>query len=145
MPYQPQVFYNALVVVGTASADISDHVTSLTLTRRFELLEDTRMGLTAKSRIPGLEEWQFEVEIIQDFQSTGAGIEKLLAQLSTSTSAFPIRVRGVNANRSSDNPEYSGNVFLESWTPFRGNVGELLKTTVPFVSAGNITRTVTTS
>lgn len=143
--YQPVVFRNAMVIVGTASADISDHVAALTLNRRFRMLDDTRMGITAISRVAGNEEWSAELEIIQDFQSTGANIDGILWGLSQAQAAFPIKMRPVNAARTSDNPEYLGNVFMEALTPMRGPAGELLKVTVPFVSAGSLSRLVTSS
>lgn len=150
MPYQPTILKNAMVVLGTASQDVSDHVTEVRLSQSWAEVDDTRMGVTAKSRVPGLETWDANVTLIQDFQSTGAAIEKLLAQFALNSQqsapvAFPIRVRPVNANRSSDNPEWSGNVYMFGWSPISGAVGELLKNTVPFLSAGNLTRSVSTS
>jgi len=150
MPYQPTTLKNAMVIIGTASQDISDHVTEVRLDQSWAELDDTRMGVTARSRVPGLETWSATVTMIQDFQSTGAGIEKLLATLvansqSASPVPFPIRVRPVNANRSSDNPEWAGNVYLFGYQPINGAAGELLKITVPFQSAGNLTRSVSTS
>lgn len=145
--YNPLVLLNASVIVGSASDDISDHVTSVRITRRFELLDDTRMGLTARSRKPGLEDWRIEVNIIQEFMGTssGAGIDKILASLSALTSAFPIKVKPVAAAQGPDNPLYTGNVFLEQYEPMNGEIGQIMRTTVPFVSAGNFSRLVSSS
>jgi hypothetical protein len=149
MPYQPTILKNAMVVLGTASQDVSDHVTEVRLNQSWAEIDDTRMG-SGKSRIPGLEQWDAQVTLIQDFQTTGAGIEKILAALATNSGlsspvAFPIKIRPVNAARSSDNPEWSGNVYMFGWSPISGAVGELLKNTVPFLSAGALARQVSSS
>ena len=149
MPYQPTLLKSAMVVLGTASQDVSDHVTEVRLNQSWAEIDDTRMG-SGKSRLPGLEQWDAQVTLIQDFQSTGAGIEKLLAQLAANSGlsapvAFPIRIRPVNANRTSDNPEWSGSVYMFGWSPISGAVGELLKNTVPFLSAGALSRFVSSS
>jgi hypothetical protein len=150
MPYQPTILKTAQVVLGTASQDVSDHVTEVRINQTWQEIDDTRMGVSARSRLPGLESWDMTVTLIQDFQSTGAAIEKLLAALAANSAlsspvTFPISVRPFQAARSSDNPEWSGNVYMFGYTPIAGAAGELLKTTVPFLSAGNLTRTVSSS
>jgi hypothetical protein len=153
--YTPVVWKNAMLIIGTtmtgttgiARIDVSDHVKSLTLTRKFDLLDDTRMGLTAHSRIPGLEMWTAEAELIQEFlttQSGGAGLDGFLASL-IGVTPIPIEIRPVNAIRTSDNPGFIGNAIMESYTPFKGEAGSLLTTVVPFQSAGSLTRIATSS
>jgi len=150
MPYRPTILKNAQVVLGTASQDISDHVQSVRLTQSWAEIDDTRMGVAARSRVPGLETWDAQIDIIQDFESTGAAIEKTLAQLAANSALSqpvpqPVRIRAVAANKSSDNPEWSGLTYIFSHQPINGQVGELLKTSVSLLSASTLSRSVSTS
>lgn len=146
------IFNNAQVWLGTSTAmgstsgglDISKWVTRVRLQRQFDLHDDTRMGHTAHSRIAGIEDWTAELEILQDFASTSIddthGMDKLLASILGVRSRLCIRP--VSAARSSDNPEFDGPVMLEAYNPMDGAVGDLLKITIPFRSAGNLSRLV---
>ena len=152
------VFTNALVYLGTSTSltstagatDVSDHVTKVVMTRKFDTHDDTHMGQTAHSRVQGLEDITASVDFLQDYASTAGGIsqiiDKLLASMSnTGTSRAYLAVRPVNAARTSDNPEYSLPVILGSYDPVNGAVGDLLKTTVPFMSAGSLSRLTSAS
>src|SRR5262245_59144083 len=88
------IFNNAQVFLGTSSSigstsagvfDISTFVTRIRLQRQFDLHDDTRMGLTAHSRIAGIEDWTAELELLQDFASTSLaaamGLDKLIASI----------------------------------------------------------------
>src|SRR5262245_18280390 len=134
--------------------DISMYVTRVRLQRQFDLNDDTRMGHTAHSRIAGLEDWTAELEILQDFASSGistnvnngglaTGMDKLIAGILGVK--CNLAIRPVAAARSSDNPEFQGPVMLESYNPMDGAVGDLLKITIPFRSAGNLTRITASS
>ena len=157
------IFNNAQVLLSTGTAygssttsttlttlyDISDYVTRVRLQRQFDLHDDTRMGLTAHSRIAGIEDWTAELEVLQDFGSTTipfgltqfaapTGIDKLIASILGVKARMCLRP--VDAVRSSDNPEFDGVVMLESYSPLDGSVGDLLKLTIPFKSAGSLNR-----
>lgn len=143
------ILNNAQVWLSTSTStstaiDISAYVTRIRLQRQFDLHDDTRMGHTAHSRIAGIEDWTAELELLQDFQASGIdathGLDKTMAAI-LGVKALLI-MRPVLAAKSSDNPEFSGPVMLESYSPLDGAVGDLLKLTVPFRSAGNLTRSV---
>jgi len=152
------IFNNAKVILSTSTSeganDISASVTKVTLERKYDLHENTRMGQSAKSRIAGLEDWSASIDLLQTF-STGQGsgesglaIDRLLATLidiTTTGKNFLIQIRPVNGNRSSDNPEYRGLVVIESYSPMDGEVGDLLKMTIPLQSADNLNRMVSSS
>lgn len=152
------IFNNAKVIISTSTADgtndISASVTKVTLERKYDLHENTHMGQSAKSRIAGLEEWSMTIDVLQSFSTGDASVEsqinidKLLSTLidiNTTGKSFMVHVRPKNTARSSDNPEYKGLVVLESYSPMDGEVGDLLKMTIPLQSADNLTRSVSTS
>ena len=152
------VMTNALVYLSSSTSltstagatDVSDHVMKVVLTRKFDVQDDTHMGQTAHSRVQSLEDVSATVDFLQDFASTAGGvnqtIDKLLASMSNSgASRCYLAMRPVNAARTSDNPEYSMPVILQSYDPINGSVGDLLKTSVPFMSAGTLSRLTSSS
>lgn len=152
------IFNNAKVILSTSTSDgandISASVTKVTLERKYDLHENTHMGQTAKSRIAGLEEWTMSIDVLQSFSTGQAAtesqlnIDKLLATLvdiCTTGKSFMVHLRPVNTERSSDNPEYKGLAVLESYSPVDGEVGDLLKMTIPLQSADSLQRIATSS
>ena len=145
MASQSQVFTNAQVILSTSTAlgtrDVSNLVSSVELTRTYDLLDDTVMGETAHSRKAGLETVTANIEFIQVF-STGGSQENLdsllntLADIGATGNNFLIRIASQNTTISETNPSYTFLAVLESYSPIAGAVGEILKTTVPFQSAG---------
>ena len=156
MSVESVVFTNAQVLLatstGTPANDISSLVTSVELSRTYDLLDDTVMGESARSRKAGLETVTANVELIQRFStSTSAGLLNIdellqtLADRSSSGKGFSMHIRPVNTTRSASNPEYQFQAVLESYSPIAGAIGEILKTTVPFQSGGGSLSRVTSS
>lgn len=150
MASKSEVFTNASLIISTSTAlgthDVSNLVGSVELTRTYDLLDDTVMGETAHSRKAGLETVTATVEFVQVY-STAGGQENLdlllntLADIGATGNSFLIRVAPKNALISSANPSYAFLAVLESYSPISGSIGEILKTTVPFQSAGgSVTR-----
>jgi hypothetical protein len=138
------IFTNARVMLTSDTDDLSAYVTRARLTRQKDLHDDTRMGHTAHSRVAGLEDWSVELELLQAFSTAEATIVDSILNAKIGQK-FTIAIRPDNAARSASNPEYSGLVVLESYTPMDGAVGDLLKSTVPLRSAGNLSRVTTSS
>jgi len=161
------VFTNALIRVATSTApsfgttttaegstglyDLSPYVMRCRLTREFDEHDDTTMGLTDHSRIPGLESWEVELELTQQFHGTltgwsggasGRSLDDLLYELTASKPRCTVAVRACNTARASDNPEYYGTARFFRHSPLNGAVGDLLMTNPVFRSAGNINRVV---
>jgi hypothetical protein len=153
------ILKNASVLISTSTADpvasglnLSQSVTRVRLERNVDMQDNTRMGLSSRSRIAGLDEWNIDIDVLQAF-STGQSstesqlnIDRLLSDLFDITStgknfAIAIRPNG-GAARSSDNPDYTGLVVMRTHQPFGGGgeVGVLQKTTISLMSADNLTR-----
>ena len=144
------VFTNAMVHISSSTAhpnfdeddqNVSSHVTSVTLTQNLDELEDTVMGEKDKSRKAGLTDSMMDVELIQSF-SEGSGLidlDALLQEritLSKAGKSFTVAVRPTTATQSASNPTYAMQGAIFSHTPVGGAVGEILKTTASFKSAG---------
>ncbi len=140
------IFSNAYLRLTTTSQDLSALCKRVSLRTEFEEQDDTRMGMTSRSRVPGLNSWSVEAEFVQEFQSTEPiPLDKLFGPMVGNSAAVELAMRPVNAGRSSDNPEYRGNVRLFQYNPIDGAVGDVADVTVRFLSAGNLTRSASTS
>jgi hypothetical protein len=151
----PIIFNNAYVIVSTSTAagtrDLSNRITKVTLSRDGDEHDDTVMGMTAHSRVIGLESWEFSVGMMQSFSTGDAGenTDQVLATLYDTSKAgnkFLVSVRKHSTELlGTANPTYSGLCVLKGYNPLDGEVGDLLKTDVTFLGSGNLSRSVTSS
>ncbi len=63
------VLTNAQVVFGTNS-DLSDHISNISLSTSFDIVETTSFGSTAKTRVAGLADNSATFEFHQDFATS---------------------------------------------------------------------------
>lgn len=128
------VFKDALVVIN--SVDLSDHVASVSLDYNAETPDNTAMGDTTRSFIPGLLVKGMSVEFHQDFAASN--VDATIFPL-VGAAAFPVRVRASKTGAiSATNPEYQGNMIVENYPIFGGSVGDHARTTVTFVSGDGL-------
>jgi hypothetical protein len=149
------IYTNAKVLLSTSTAtgtrDMSNRVMKLELPRDADEHDDTVMGLTAHSRVIGLEKWSFKMTMLQAF-TTGDGGENTNSILATTftrsqaglKSLMTVSAFGGTSTVSTSNPTWSGLVVLKNYSPILGGVGDLLKTDVEFLGSGNLTETYTT-
>lgn len=132
------VFTDGLLFVN--GIEFSDHTKSITLRYEAELLDDTVMGCTTRSNLPGLLNWNLECEMLQDFAA--GSIDATLFSL-VGAAAFPVRTRRSKTDAiGATNPEYQGNGVLEGYTPLGGGVGDLGSTTITIRPGGRTTATL---
>lgn len=138
MPGSGFVLKDAYVQID--GVDLSAQVTSVTLNANTETPDSTTMGATARERIHGLVDWSVDVTFKQNFAA--GSVDAILSDL-IGSSAFPITVRPVASDVvSATNPNYTGQVIMETYQPIQGAVGDLATTTVTFRSAGPLTRAI---
>jgi len=149
------IYTNAKVLLSTSTAvgtrDMSNRVMKLELPRDADEHDDTVMGLTAHSRVIGLEKWSFKMTLLQAF-TTGDGGENTNSILATTftrsqsglKSMISVSAFGGTSTVSASNPTWSGLVVLKNYSPILGGVGDLLKTDVEFLGSGNLTEAYTT-
>jgi hypothetical protein len=129
------VLTNAKVSIN--AVDLSDHVRSVKINYKAEVPENTAMGSTTKTRLPGLKDWDVEVEFNQDWAA--ANVDATLFPL-VGAAAFAVSILPVNAAASSTNPNYNGNALLESYPPMGQKVGDVAITTITLRGTGTLTR-----
>ena len=147
------IFNNAGVWLSTSTStgtrNMSNRVMKVTLKRDADEHDDTVMGLTAHSRVIGLESWEFSMDMLQSF-STADGGENTNSILSTiytrckSGLKVSLTVAKDSTSTGPGLPTFTGLVVLKNYNPLDGGVGDLLKTSVTFLGSGNLTETIST-
>lgn len=136
------VLTNAYVLY--ASNDISQYVTSVSLSSSVDVIETTGLGNVARTRVGGLFDNQLTIEFNQDFADNA--LEELIngTSLATSTvgTAVAMEIRPVNAAASASNPKYTFNALIAEWQPLSGAVGELVTASVTWPISGPITKAI---
>ena len=121
------------------AVDFTDYANSVSLEVSTDLQESTVFGPDGyRTRIGGLKDWTLTMDFRQDFDAAAldATVWGLLG------TSVPMVLRGDSGARGADNPEYGGNLILESY-PILGNaVGEIAGGSLTFQGNGALTRTV---
>jgi hypothetical protein len=137
------VLTNAYVLY--ASNDISQYVTSVSLSTSVDVIETTGLGNVSRTRVGGLFDNQITIEFNQDFADNA--LEELIngTSLATSTvgTAVAMEIRPVNTTVSASNPKYTFNALIAEWQPLSGAVGELVTASVTWPISGPITKAIT--
>ena len=133
------VLTNAYVTIN--SVNLSDHISSVTLTTTDDVIETTAFGSSARTRIGGLADNSVAFEFQQDYaaSSVEATINGTSSLVGTVTSVV---VKPNGATTAADNPAYSFNCLISEWTPLNGAVGELATASVTWPISGAITKAV---
>lgn len=131
------VLTNAYVLFG--STDLSDHISSVSLSSTYDIVETTAFGQTAKTRVAGLADNSVTLEFHQDY-ATSSVEQTIYPTLGT---AVTIAIKPVNGTTTVLNPQYSFSTVVSEWTPLNGAVGELATASVSWPISGAITKTTT--
>jgi hypothetical protein len=136
------VLTNAYVLF--ASNDISQYITSVSLSTSVDVIETTGLGSTARTRVGGLFDNSVTFEFNQDFADNA--LEELIngTSLATTTvgTAVAMEIRPVNAAASANNPKYTFNALIAEWQPISGSVGELVTASATWPISGPITKAI---
>ena len=131
------VYLNNGVVVTVNSVDISDWVSSVTLTRNYDGLETTAMGDTGHKYVAGLEASSITIDFFNDF-ATSASMATIDALVGTVTT---VTVKPTAAATSASNPLYTMSCLVNGVTPINGSVADLATSSVTWNVSGSITKT----
>jgi hypothetical protein len=134
------VLTNAYVTIN--SVNLSDHISSVTLTTSDDIVETTAFGSTARTRVAGLADNSVALEFQQDYaaSSVEATINAAGSSLVGTTTTIVVKPNG--ATTAADNPAYTFTALVSEWTPLSGAVGELATASVTWPISGAITKAV---
>jgi hypothetical protein len=131
------VLTNAFVTIN--AVNLSDHISSVTLSTTEDIVETTAFGSTARTRVAGLLDNSITLEFHQDYatSSVEATIYPLIGAAPTA-----VVVKPNGSTTSASNPSYTFNALVSEWTPLNGAVGELATASVTWSIDGAITKAV---
>jgi hypothetical protein len=111
------IYLDNQVGLKIATVDLSEYVTSITLTQTFDEVETTSMGSSAHTFSKGLESSTLQVDFLNDWAA--AKVQATLqAAYGTSVTALVVPVRGaVTTTISATNPLYTVSILINNLTP----------------------------
>ena len=108
------IYLDNNVGLKIATVDLSEYVTSITLTQTFDEVETTSMGAQSHQFSRGLESSQLTVDFLNDWAA--AKVQATLqAAYGTSVTAIVIPVKGTAV--SATNPTYTMSILVNNLTP----------------------------
>jgi len=128
------VLTNPSITIG--GVDLSDHINNITLETKYDIVETTTFGSTAKTRVAGLADNQISIDFMQDFGSSS--VEATIYPLLGTTTS--IVVKPVAGTTTTTNPQYTVSALVADWTPLKGGVGQLATASVTWPVSGAITK-----
>ena len=122
--------------VSIAGTDLSTSISSVTLDTKYDIVETTSFGSTAKTRVAGLADNSISIEFFQDFaaSSVEATIFPLLG------TAASVVIKPVATTVSTTNPSYTVSALVSEWQPLKGGVGQLATASVTWSVSGAIAK-----
>ena len=120
------------------SVNLSDHISSITIDTKDEIIETTAFGSTAKTRVAGLVDNSVTLDFMQDFAA--ANVEATIYPLLGS--ATTIVVQPTSSAVGTTNPTYTFSAIISEWTPLKGGIGQLATASVTWPISGSITKAV---
>ena len=108
------IYLDNNVGLKIATVDLSEYVTSITLTQTFDEVETTAMGATSHQFSKGLEASTLTIDFLNDWDA--AKVQATLqAAYGTSVTAIVIPVKGTAV--SAANPTYTMSILVNNLTP----------------------------
>ena len=128
------VLTNPSITIG--GVDLSNSINSITLDTKYDIVETTAFGDTAKKRVAGLADNSISIEFLQDFAaaSVEATIYPLLGTATT------VVVKPVATTTTTTNPSYTVSAVVSEWQPLKGGIGQLATASVSWPVSGAITK-----
>jgi hypothetical protein len=134
------IFLQNNVGVKINSVDLSDHITSVSLSQIFDELEVTALGDTAHKFAKGLEASTLTLDFLNDFAA--ASVQATLqAAYGTTVTAVILPVKGTAV--SATNPLYTVSIIVNNLTPLNGAVGDISTSSMTFTCNSTVVQTTT--
>ena len=111
------IYLDNNVGLKIATVDLSEYVTSITLTQTFDEVETTSMGASSHQFSKGLESSTLQVDFLNDWAASKVQAT-LQAAYGTSVTALIVPVRAASATViSASNPLYTVSILVNNLTP----------------------------
>ena len=127
------------VGVKINSVDISDHVSSATLSQIFDELEITSLGDLSHKFVKGLEASTLSLDFFNDFAASQV-TPTLQAAYGTTVTAVLIPVKGTTVGAA--NPLYTVSILVNNLTPISGDVASINSSSITFTCNSTVVQTI---
>lgn len=134
------VMLNTTVGVKINSVDISDHVSSVTLSQIFDELEITALGDLSHRFTKGLEASTLQIDFFNDFEASQV-TPTLQAAYGTTVTAVIIPKKGTAVGAA--NPLYTVSILINNLTPVAGDVASINSASISFTCNSTVVQTTT--
>jgi len=129
-----------------ATNDISQYITSVSLSTSYDVIDTTGISTTgaARTRVAGLADNSITIEFNQDFADNA--LEELINGTNTTNGTVGLivamQVKPTSGATSASNPKYNFNALISEWQPLSGAVGELATASVTWPISGPIAKAI---
>ena len=128
------VYTDPFLTIG--GVNMTQMARSLGLNLEGAELDANHFGIDWEEVRGGLKSWEVTVEFNQDFAA--GQVDATLWPLFNTLAA--VVIRPTSAAVSATNPQWSGNVLVNSYTPLDGDVGNLVQVSFTWPGSGALTR-----
>ena len=134
------IYLDNLVGLKIATVDLSEFITSITLTQTFDEIETTTMGQTSHTFAKGLEASTLQVDFLNDWAASKVQAT-LQAAYGTSVTALIVPVRAASSTTiSAENPLYTVSILVNNLTPVgTGGPGDYATSSMTFTCTSAVT------
>ena len=132
------IYLDNNVGLKIATVDLSEYVTSITLTQTFDEVETTTMGQASHVFSKGLESSVLSVDLMNDWAA--AKVQATLqAAYGTSVTALIVPVKGSPTVVSATNPLYTVSILINNLTPVgSGGPGDYATSSMSFTCTSTV-------
>ena len=127
------VFTDADIEINTK--DLSDLGISITVDLRLESQDVTAFGHTARATAPGLKTGDLQIEFLQDYATDK--VDATLGPVALDGSTFMVIIKPTKDAVSATNPSYTATMWVSSYQPIGGSVGDQAKAPVTLANNGS--------
>jgi hypothetical protein len=121
-------------------------VKSVTINYESDLQETTAFststGVKGRTYKSGLVNFTIDMDLNQDYAASS--VDAILFPL-IGSSSFTVRIAVDSVGVDASNPQYTGAVFLESYSPIDGSVGDVAATSITLQGSGVLVRNTDSS
>jgi hypothetical protein len=135
------ILTSAYFACGAGPTDLSDHVRSITIDLKTDIVDATCMTDAYKDKLAGMTDWSVDVEFAQDY-AAGEVDATLFPLIGTSV---PLVIKPTQSPAGPGNPIFTGTGIMESYSPLSGKVSDLNTNKVKFQGTANLARSITTT
>lgn len=136
LTYNPTVLLDCYVSIN--GQVISEHAAKAEIPYSADAKESTTFGAGGHTYRGGLKGGSLNLSLFNDY--TDNNLDEIMWALIGEVVTF--EVRPTSDAVSTSNPSYTGNIFVNGWTPIAGSVGDLVTQDVSYQVSGLVDRNV---